>query len=542
MNLFAPTGETSARDAGAADCRLSVIILTGALGSGKTTLLNALLKSGELSGAAVLVNEFGDIGVDHEIVREVHEDVVLLASGCLCCQVSGDLRESLLDLTQDTMRAAAGFSGPVIVETSGLANPIPILQLLRSDSDVRRFFLPGPVVTTVDAVSTGRGATTTNDTCDQIALADMLYITKTDLASAADQQAVAALLDEINPDAARFDAGDPHALAQRIADAGPMETSPFHCLPSMDAAAHTDGIGSVIVEAEGTVSRSDLEIWLQLLVQAQGENILRIKGVAAVEDGPVLVQGVGPLFHPLWPASGEPGVTRLVVIGRRLDGDAIGRSFRETCRGEECAARTAGKTGDDTGVPAPPDIAEACLHVVEQAMGTNVSPALLWNVHNPWSVAGSMLPAWDFLGICEDPAVVDLVRPMIGNDILLVETDIAPSDNAPSATGSELPLEPCAGAELRLHVDMAHRTVTATIHSFDDPPAASRSGVAVLAIRYAPATARFIRDPEHPANRARLSTRPLANPASGPVFLVSGENRAENNLARGFDRPRAEWL
>ena len=102
--------------AAGADGRLSVIILTGALGSGKTTLLNALLKSGELSGAAVLVNEFGDIGVDHEIVREVHEDVVLLASGCLCCQVSGDLRESLLDLAQDTMRAAAGFSGPVIVE------------------------------------------------------------------------------------------------------------------------------------------------------------------------------------------------------------------------------------------------------------------------------------------------------------------------------------------------------------------------------------------------------------------------------------------
>ncbi|MCC0038656.1 MAG: hypothetical protein H6893_06630 [Brucellaceae bacterium] len=175
-------------------------------------------------------------------------------------------------------------------------------------------------------------------------------------------------------------------------------------------------------------------------------------------------------------------------------------------------------------------------------MGADVNPALLWNVHNPWSVAGSMLPAWDFLGICEDPAVVDLVRPTIGNDILLVETDIVLPEGGLPATGSDLPLEPCAGAELRLHVDVARRTVTATVHSFDDPPAAIRSGVAVLAIRYAPATARFIRDPEHPANRARLSTRPLANPASGPIFLVSGENRADNNLARGFDRPRAEWL
>ena len=181
---------------------------------------------------------------------------------------------------------------------------------------------------------------------------------------------------------------------------------------------------------------------------------------------------------------------------------------------------------------------EACLHIVEQAMGADVNPALLWNVHNPWSVAGSMLPAWDFLGICEDPAVADLVRPAVGDNILLVETDVVLPEGGLPATGSDLPLEPCAGAELRLHVDVARRTVTATVHSFDDPPAAIRSGVAVLAIRYAPATARFIRDPEHPANRARLSTRPLANPASGPIFLVSGENRADNNLARGFDRPR----
>lgn len=533
-----------------ADERIPVIILTGALGSGKTTLLNGLLREEVLSGAAVFVNEFGSIGVDHDIVREVSEDVVLLASGCLCCAVDGDLRDSLLSLAAESGRSASPFSGPAIIETSGLANPIPILQLLRSDEEVSKRFTPGPVVTVVDALSAGRADELDADTTDQIAVADIIHIAKTDLASASDQAAVSALLDNINPDAMRFDGTEPLELARRLVKGMPDNASGFRCLPAGTSPTHTAGIGSFVIEESGSVREADFVTWVQLLLQSQGERLLRVKGFTTIERGPVVVQGVGPLFHTLKPANEEAGSTRLVLIGRDLDASAISRSFKETCADTPASEEPASCLPPDSR-GSPESLAGRLETMLAPHLQGRVCSALLWNVHNPWSIAGTRLPAWDLLELCEDQRLVGLVKEVLGMDVLLVETDVITgatpwlerTDGGIVVPALPLPVDPPGGLEIRIGLPLHRQSaLNCQVAPAGESWRLDPDDEAVFVIRYASAAARFVREANHPANRMREALRPLAYPPSAPIFLVSGENRAGNNLAAGFARPRAEWL
>ncbi len=303
---------------------IPVTILTGFLGAGKTTLLNHLVRRPELAGAAVLVNEFGEIGLDHILVDRVDESIGLLPSGCLCCAVRGDLVRALKALIgRDVSR--------VLVETTGLADPAPIVQTLMGDVSVAlRFRLDG-IVTVVDAVLGTATLDGHEEARRQVAMADRLLVSKSDLGG--DLEALRARLRALNPgapvaevvrgvvdpafllDAGLFDAGGKMSDVQRWLDAAAYDGAPVHdgsiqsfCLV-FDEPLHWAGIGTC----------------LEMLIGTRGEQLLRVKGILNLvgQARPVAIHGVQHLFHePVllddWPP-GDDRRSRIVFITRGLD-------------------------------------------------------------------------------------------------------------------------------------------------------------------------------------------------------------------------------
>jgi G3E family GTPase len=319
---------------------IPVTVLTGFLGAGKTTLLNRLLKHPEMAGSAVLINEFGEIGLDHLLVEKLDADTVLLNAGCLCCTIRGDLQRALRDLA---LRAEAGHEiRRVLIETTGLADPAPILQTLMSDPVALRSFRLDGVVTVVDAVL---GTTTLDSQIEavkQAAVADRLIISKTDIVQADKVKALEARLHALNPGAPirRVVAGDvaPDFLfgaggfdpSAKIADVAAWLVAEaahhhhhhgHHHDPNRhDARIHAFGLTfAEPLPWEGVAS------WLEMLAITRGASILRVKGILNLqgEDRPVVLHGVQHVFHPperlpAWPA-GHDRQSRLVFILRDLD-------------------------------------------------------------------------------------------------------------------------------------------------------------------------------------------------------------------------------
>lgn len=333
----------SAEPAGGA--RVPVTVLTGFLGSGKTTLLNRLLSQPELEGTAVIVNEFGEVGIDHDLITHTTEDTVLLSNGCLCCAVRGDLVEALCALAQRP--------GPplrqVLIETSGLADPAPILRVLMGDPAVSRHFALRGVACTVDAVLGLRTLAAHAEAAQQAAVADLLVLTKTDLLPAQDKaegggigpvlQAVA----RINPDASvvQEPVGQIGALLElmhRPQPPGPESAqAPAYRPPASRAGAlagatepvHAGGIASFVLVRDTPLPLEAFSHWLDMVVATRGVDLLRVKGLVCTADDPgrpLLVHGVQHLFPPperlpAWP-SGDTR-TRLVFITRGVDGEAL---------------------------------------------------------------------------------------------------------------------------------------------------------------------------------------------------------------------------
>lgn len=330
-----------------------VTLLTGFLGSGKTTLLRRLLAYAAMAETAVIVNEFGEAGLDHLLLREITDDIVLLDSGCLCCSVRDDLVTSLHELRRDRDLGRIPRFRRVAVETTGLADPAPIIQTLITEREVVAHYRLGSLVTTVDA-TLGAGQLDDHDEAvKQAAMADRLVITKTDLAPASGA-ALAERLRALNPSAtilpATLEAGpDPDELL----DLGP---SPFDAAPSSDdalrrrAAAyasprstdqapkngphrHDERIASFCLEADRPIAWGAFVEWLQLLLASRGANVLRVKGLLNVagRSTPVAIHGVQHVVYPpqplaLWP--GDDRRTRLVFITRDLSRSAVENSFR----------------------------------------------------------------------------------------------------------------------------------------------------------------------------------------------------------------------
>jgi len=322
--------------------RPPVSIITGYLGSGKTTLLNRLLQHPGMARAAVIINEFGEIGLDHLLVATPNENTVLLANGCICCTVRGDLVDTLRGLDARRQEGTLPPYDRVLIETTGLADPVPLLQTLITEETVApRFRLDG-VVTLADGVHGADELDEHPEAVKQAALADRLLVTKCDIAG---RRALAGLerrLARINPGARRLrvsrgeiDPGELFGAAPHPADAERVKRWLNHgaYVPAGLAAGrgrHDDGIRSFGVTLDRPVTRAGLMTWLSLLASIRGPRLLRVKGLLNVEGAPHAVHAVQtvidePVELARWPDGDRR--SRLVFITRGLERGDIERTL-----------------------------------------------------------------------------------------------------------------------------------------------------------------------------------------------------------------------
>jgi G3E family GTPase len=299
-----------------------VSLVTGFLGSGKTTLISRLLRHPDMGETAVIVNELGEVGIDHHLLRRVDERTVLLASGCLCCTLRGDLADELRDLDSRRARGEIPEFRRVVVETTGLADPAPIVYTLAAEPVVRHHFELEGVITAVDA----RHGLVHEESLKQAAVADVVVVTKVDVADPAE---VEARVRRINPAAelveAAFGDVDPARLFGRPAR-DPLE---LDFAPAEHA--HEEDIRAFCLVFDEPLDWTAFGIWLTMLLQARGQDILRVKGLLDVGgDGPLLLNGVQHVVHPpehlpLWPDGDRR--SRLVFIGRGIAPDEVETSL-----------------------------------------------------------------------------------------------------------------------------------------------------------------------------------------------------------------------
>ena len=360
-----------------------VDLLTGFLGAGKTTLLQRLLAQPALADAAVLINEFGEIGLDHDLLERIDGETVLLASGCVCCTVRGELSEALRTLHARRERGELPWFRRVVIESTGLADPFPIATTLHADPVLRHHFRLGRIVTVVDALH-GEGQLDDHaQSLRQAVVADALVLTKSALAGAAAPARLAQRLAHVNPLARQFDAerdpidaasllcGEAVEFAARSPQAQQWwrDASPALRLAAgkHDAGAAGDGGDADTARADAaapagrylgtsgaerpTPSRHDADLrafgitldapldwsrfslWLSMLVHRHGSALLRIKCILDVQgsDTPVALHGVQHLVHPPRHLAAWPDATRqsrLVFITQGLDGAMLERSLR----------------------------------------------------------------------------------------------------------------------------------------------------------------------------------------------------------------------
>ena len=329
---------------------LPLNIVTGFLGSGKTTLLQRLLAAKEFSDTAVLVNEFGEIGLDHHLLRRLDEDVVLLQSGCLCCTIRGDLSAALREFFSRRERGELPPFRRVVIETTGLADPTPIISTVMSDPVLRHHFRLGTVIATVDGVNGGLHLDRQPESVKQAAVADRIIITKADLAETAGVAALRRRLAALNPTApialAPRELPDPtRLLAQDAYDPGTKsaEVRGWFAATEADATGlaphhhhdvnrHDAEISAFCLVFDAPLDWTAFGIWLSMLLHDRGEDVLRVKGLLNVVGSPVpvVVHGVQHLVHPpvhleRWPDGDRR--SRLIFITRRLDREPVERSL-----------------------------------------------------------------------------------------------------------------------------------------------------------------------------------------------------------------------
>jgi G3E family GTPase len=295
------------------DGRTPVFVVTGFLGSGKTTLLNRIIGSPGFVDSLVVVNEFGEVPVDHHLLESSEERTVALPNGCLCCHLRGDLEETLIGAAMRRRRGEIAGFDRVIVETSGLADPGPVAQTLFADQALARDFKLGPIVTVVDAADRENRASGAEVARAQIAAADVVVLSKSDLADRLD--AVTEEVKSVNAGAlcvpARYGDVDPAILLQPTRKSGPAPVF-------SSTAAHAGGMASFVLRFPAPVSKALLERFLSVLVELRGADLLRVKGIVALDNGEhVVVQGVRHVFDRLRPVSRAPQ-TGLVFITRHV--------------------------------------------------------------------------------------------------------------------------------------------------------------------------------------------------------------------------------
>jgi G3E family GTPase len=323
---------------------LPISVLTGFLGSGKTTLLARMLADPELADTAVIINEFGAVGLDHLLLEAADQEVVALPNGCVCCAVRQDLADTLYRLLR---RRASGELPPfrrLALETSGLAEPSPILYTLSADAFLERALQIHAVVTTIDAVVGAQTLDRFPEATAQAACADRLLLTKTDLATPSPE--LVRRLDALNP-SARIDDAASLAPATLLFDGAPAATQ----RPRLVATAvHAHGIRAVVLVLRRPMSRLEFSIALGGLARERGEDLLRVKGIVAFADraaGPAAIHAVQHTLYPprwfdSWPD--EDRRSRLVFIVRDIDTETLLERF---AAGDPVLAQSIETTGGE---------------------------------------------------------------------------------------------------------------------------------------------------------------------------------------------------
>ena len=339
--------------------RLPVIVLTGFLGAGKSTLLSDLAATSGLAGTAVLINEFGEVAVDHHLVEKIDESLVVLDSGCICCSVRGDLVRALKNLFQRAARREIGPVERVLIETTGLADPAPVVYTLMKEPFIAaRFFCDG-VITAVDVTHIDAQLKKHRQALSQVAMADRLLLTKCDLIAQSTRAGVAERLARLNPAAPQIEIFDGKAPAGALSGCGlygasakrldvvswlgvshsptvarylpaRMEERPHH--------RHDERVTSCVLVFDAPLDWLRFSETLEALLAAHGEQVLRVKGLLNVagDSRPRVVQCVQHAFYPpsnlsAWPTEGPyaDGRSRLVFIVQDLHPEEVARWFAD---------------------------------------------------------------------------------------------------------------------------------------------------------------------------------------------------------------------
>lgn len=314
--------------------QVPVTVLTGYLGAGKTTLLNRILTEDHGRRYAVIVNEFGEIGIDNDLIVDTDEEVFEMNNGCICCTVRGDL----IRIIEGLMLRKGKFDA-IIVETTGLADPAPVVQTFFVDEDVRARAKLDAIVTVVDARNVMTRLGDSHEAEEQIAFADVIVLNKTDLVTDDELSVVRSRIRAINGQARIHETQRCAAPIEEVLERGAFDLDRvLEIEPNLlgeDDHEHDQSIASVSLTSESPIDPKRFIPWLRQLTAAQGQDILRLKGIIAFPDEPkrFVVQGVHMLLEGdvqrEW-APGEPRTSRLVFIGRNLDREALKRAF-EAC-------------------------------------------------------------------------------------------------------------------------------------------------------------------------------------------------------------------
>jgi G3E family GTPase len=311
---------------------IQVSVLTGFLGSGKTTLLGHLLRQPQFSRTAVIINEFGEIGLDHELVEASEDSFIELQTGCLCCKIRTDLAQTLQDLLLRRDRGTCPPFERVVIETSGLADPAPILQTLMTDTGIADRLVLGGIVATVDAVNGAGTLEREGVSQKQVAVADRLVLTKSDLAGVAPPVLLRRLAElNISAPVLRADHGriDPSCLFDSGLYDPHTKSLDVNSWLAEEAHGHSHGrhdadIETYAVVREQPIRAVALTLFLEALAEHCGADLLRLKGIVNIAespDQPAVIHGVQHVFHPpawleRWPSDDRR--SRIIFIARRV--------------------------------------------------------------------------------------------------------------------------------------------------------------------------------------------------------------------------------
>ena len=338
---------------------IPVSVITGFLGSGKTTLLSALLKQEVMTNTAVIINEFGEVGIDHNLIETTDENIVELQNGCICCTIQEDLKSTLLDLIKKLKRKTIPYFDRVIIETTGLADPVPIIHTLMTSLDLNRIYAIDGIITLVDAINAENTYNNHKEAIKQTALADKIILSKTDLSESSNINSIKNRIKKINPKANIIESNKKNLpLTELIGlnDYDPLNNSwdsrkwlaiekynettnknthhnHNHEHEHHDINRHGDNIESFSLVTNQQISMTTLNFFIELLSSQMGSKLLRLKGILNIKgkDGPAIIHGVQHIFHPVewlkeWPD--EDKSTRMVFITRDIKKTVIEEFFK----------------------------------------------------------------------------------------------------------------------------------------------------------------------------------------------------------------------